>query len=574
MIPFGNLNVGYNPRRHPGKALLTSALMGGAAFAFALAVPLALAPVRDARDSYYAVWEPHQLQYQIASGDDDALRARVNLALVIALLVGGRVVRLAWRDTPHTDPFSQPDDADPMIHRDEEAEMRLNNAFRVEAKPGANVGLAIAPHIVIPRQLELRNIMILGAPGSGKSNILRAYAQQAIERGDFVVLHCTKGDVTQAFQMKEIVLISPTHRDGWAWDIGADIDGPAAAAEFVIVVIPSSDQPFWADTARLVLIDLIIMIIADKGADWNARDLLAMVLQPPDAIREQIERLDLSASPVLAGGGEDGMSKTVEGILATMTSGALKTLRPMAYAWSSYPPERRFSVKRALAPGWQGPRVLIVQSHPDYKVLSTSICGGVLRRLCQAVASPTGRGPRPQVTMALDEFYSLGQIEGIDQSLSVAREHGMACMIALQSVWQLRKLYGDANELISDLFQIKIYGRQVPGEATERAVRDLGARKITGTKLNKTGDSNDTRRTIGFEEKLDVFSATQFAGELGLFDPDTPEETIRGILHFAGTAYRIDWPPTRWQAQSQGFVAAEWTKRPTLKPTAGESEGC
>jgi hypothetical protein len=570
MFPFSIRNLGYNPRRYPGNALLAGALMGGIALVLFLAISLALVPVRDKRDNYYAFWEPQK----IGTGGNDPLRARVNFAILIAILVGSRVTYLSWRDTPHTDPFTQPDAADPMIYREEEAEIRLNNVFKTEAGPGAKSGLAIAPHVVIPRQLELRNIMFLGAPGSGKSNILRACAQQAIERGDFVVLHCTKGDVTRAFQMKDIILISPTHRDGWAWDIGADIDGPAAASEFAAVVIPPSEQPFWADTARLVMTDLISTIIVEEGSNWNARKLLEMVLRSPDEIREKIEQLDLSASPLLAGGDEDGVPKTVQGILATMTSGALTTLRPMAYAWGAHPPERRFSVTRALTPGWQGPRVLIIQSHPNYEVLSTAVCGGVLRRVCKVVASPAAAGLRPQVTLALDEFYSLGKIDGIDKSLSVAREQGMACLIALQSIWQLRQLYGEASELISDLFQIKIYGRQVPGEGTVRAVRDLGSRKIAGRKLNKTGDAKDTRRVVGFEERLDIFSATQFTRDLGLFNPKSPQETIRGILHFAGTAYRIDWPPTRWQSQSEGYVAANWTTHPMLKDGVDQGRLC
>ena len=182
-----------------------------------------------------------------------------------------------------------------------------------------------------------------------------------------------------------------------------------------------------------------------------------------------------------------------------MVSGAMNTLRPMAYAWTGCPSERCFSVKRALAPDWTGPRVLMVQSHPEFEVLSTSVCGGVLRRVCQQVAAP-GEGSRPQVSMVLDEFYSLRRIDGIERSLSVAREQGMATVIALQSMWQLRDVYGETAELLSDLFQIKIYGRHTPGEAANGVVRDLGTRSIEGTKINRLAESRDTRKIIAFEQ--------------------------------------------------------------------------
>ncbi|MDY8111082.1 type IV secretion system DNA-binding domain-containing protein [Fulvimarina sp. 2208YS6-2-32] len=567
---FSDLAVGVNPRKHPGNSVLNGLHTGASSIGLTYASVLAIEAARDFLGQMY----PTLLRLPPHATDLFPLPATsaAEICAVIAagLVAGGWTSFLTWQRTPRTEPFQQTDSADPKIHRDEVAEHRLKELFRHEQGSGAEKGMAIAPHVSIPRVLERRNIMVVGASGSGKSNIVRALAEQVIERGDFVVLHCTKGDVTSAFSLRDVVLISPTHRRGWAWDIGTDIDGPAAAAEFSASVIPSSNPTFFSDTGRLVMTDLILMIVQKHKTDWGARELLAAILQSPDEIRQQIAQLDLSASPLLAEGDADGVSRTVESILATITSGALKTLRPMAYAWSRQPAYRRFSVQRALSSAWTGPRVLIVQSNSAFDELSTSVCGGVLRRVCQCVASPVGGNDRKPVTMMLDEFYSLGRIEGIERSLSVAREHGIATVIALQSIWQLRQIYGDAAELLSDMFQIRIYGRQVPGDAVERVARDLGSRKISSTKKNRLAEASDTRKLVSHETDRPILSTTELCRDLGNFNPGTPHEVIRAVLYFAGTSFLLDWPPTRWGRRNEGYEPAAWT---TKVPMAPKQEG-
>ncbi|KTQ88022.1 hypothetical protein NS226_17390 [Aureimonas ureilytica] len=559
--PFADLHVGYNPRRQPDRAIRHGMAAGLLAALSSLAMLLALTPIPTLRGPIYAIFAPARLLDDLAYRGVVAVWERFWTALLIGIWIGWRTSRRIWRDTPRTEPFTQPDDADPKLFRDELAEIGLNAAFAREAGMNTKPGFAIAPHIVVPPTLENRNMMVLAASGAGKSNIVRPIAQQAIERGDIVVLHCTKGDVTRSLRMEDVILVSPTHRDGWAIDL-ASIEGPAAVADFAASIIKATDQPFFSDTARLVFADIVMTVIAEHGRNWDARTLLSHVLSEPDEIRARIDRIDLSASPFLAGNSEDGVSRTVEGIIDTMIAGALTTLRPMAYAWSQTPPEKRFSVKRALSPNWTGPKVIIVQSHPDFPDLSASVCGFVLRQICRAVAAPQPSGrARPKVTMVLDEFASMGgRIDGIERSLSVAREHNMTTVIALQSIWQLRQIYGDAAELISDLFQIKIYGRHVAGEAAERVVRDLGKRKIHGTKLNYMPEAKDKRRTVAFEADLPILSTTQLGRILGLFHPLTNRETIRAVLHFAGDAYLLDWPPTRWTRRSEGYVAASWTR--------------
>ncbi|WIJ25764.1 type IV secretory system conjugative DNA transfer family protein [Devosia sp. RR2S18] len=558
---FDKLNVGFTPRKHPANAVLASLIWSVIFATIAFAALMLAVPIYDVWGKSHAPSASLRVLEQYWRGEiDDAFWFRLHLALLIGGIAGIVVGVQFWRTTPVSEPFRLLNPADPKIHYEEAAEIALKRAFARDAGAKSGRGIFIAPFIALTDRLERKNILIAGATGSGKSNIGFALAEQAIERGDVVVLHCTKGDVTRAFRTEDIVLLSPAHRDGWAWDIGADIDGRAAAAEFAVAVIEEAKESFFSNTARLVLIDMIVALIEQRGKRWGPRQLLEVVLSEHQAIVEMIGKLDLNASPLITTGNPDELSRTMESVLATLISGALTTLRPMAYAWSRLPRSRRFSIKAMLSPGWKGPKVLIVQSHPAFEVLSTTVCGGVLRRICQQVAAPRSKGTIvPRVTMVLDEFYSLGRIEKMDKSLSVAREQGLAVTILLQHLGQLG-IYREEASALQSLFQIKIFGKQETGEATTALSTMLGNRRIAVTEENRLPEANDKRKYVSHTLEYPVFSPAQFAGELGNFYPGTPAEIIRALLIYNGNAHRIDWPPTQWQAQSEGFVEAAWTK--------------
>lgn len=569
MFPFDSLAAGLDPRRHPDHAIWSGFKIGACMALLAVPALFVAAPIHDPYTTGYPALWPGELWGLVSQGMlGDQIWRRFFLALGIGIAAGLVAGCHAWAVTTPTEPFRQLSRSDPKIHRGEGARAALSAAFAERSGPRTEPGLWLAPYLDIPRALETRGIMILGASGSGKSNLCRALVQSALDRGDRLILHCRKGDVTAAFRPGDVVLISPTHRDGWAWDMAADIDGPAAATAFSQDVVPPSAQPFWSDTARLVMADIVLLAMAEHGRDWGARTLLDALSASPLEIRARIERLDLSASPLLGPDGAVDVSKTVEGVMATLLSGALKTLREMAYAWSGHEPARRFSVKRWLSPNWTGARILVVQTNPDFPVLSTSVCGGILKRVCAHITGPAFRGSELKVTMILDEFSKIGRIDNFSESLSVAREMGLTTVVALQSVWQLRENYGEGAETLSDLFQTKIYSMHTAGKGATDASERLGTRRIRGSEANRHAEAKDKRAYVPLViDALPVFSPTQLQAEVGVMSGGTPRETIRALVHYAGNAYLLDWPPTRWRDQGEGYVAAAWTHTVPLRRT-------
>lgn len=565
---MASIDVGYTPRKDP-RTTLPMALTIFSIVSVATYVALTFwAPIH--MDS--AFW--NQVQVPLSRLDLD-LRAMMRVLASFGVAgLSAWVVRVASLSRlPLREPFRQLNNNQPRVFYDSDARDDLRRRLWAEAGSSAASGLYLAPHLALPRAAELKNILLVGAPNSGKSNIARALADQAIEREDRVLLLCNKGDITQSFTPDEAILIAAHHADSHAWDMAADITDPAAAMQLASDIVPASTPPFWSDCARAILSDLVQTLIRDRGRDWNARHLLTLVSQDSNVLRETMASLDLSASPLLNSSDPDEDDRTVSGILLTMRSAALTNLRPLAWAWSDLGPERRFSLRRWLSPDYQGPRTVIVQFSPDYEVLSTLVAGGLIQRTATLLADPrVAIDHNRRVVLVLDEFNILNRVDRLAAALAVGREKGLMAILGIQSVSQVISTYGsDLANVLFDLFQIKIYGRLIPGEAALMVSRWIGQRDVSALLENRTPDKKDERINVEKVSTEDVFEAGRLAGDLGVFANDADTGDVRGLIHAFGQCYRVDWPFTTWAKRRDGFVPAPWLAQMPPPPKPGTS---
>ena len=314
---------------------------------------------------------------------------RFGLALTCAGVAASTAALLCWRQTPLSDcAVTFPHDDEPKLYYDEYARREIDRSLTDEFGHNRSGGLWLAPGVRLPREIETQFMLVVGDKGSGKSNILRALASQAIARGDRVLLHCVKGDVTRSFTRSEAVLIAAHHAEGWAWDAATDLRGRAAYMDLAEAVIPSSESSaFWAQAARAVFVDVLDDLAAERGrAGWTFMDLAPRLIEEPQAIKARIAHIDLGAGALIEEG-EDGITNTTFGVMATLWAGVLNGLRPLALAWADMPAERRFSVR-----GWlrgKGPRIVIIQTAPEFEQLSTMVSALVLGRMTAGLSDPS-----------------------------------------------------------------------------------------------------------------------------------------------------------------------------------------
>ncbi|MEY9706434.1 type IV secretion system DNA-binding domain-containing protein [Bradyrhizobium diazoefficiens] len=563
---FNALYVGYAPRRHSSYArwcAFHSFLVCGIGCFTALTAAFAL----ELHTIYASADWDLVLRAILSSSLRSAFYLRGGLAALVAAVSAAIAYRTVWENTPEEEPFRTLKSDDPKLFYDEFARDNLSRCFRDEAR-NDGAGLWLAPHLRLPFSLEPKGIMIIGAPNSGKSNIVRALAEQAIERGDRVLLHCNKGDVTQSFSSRESILIAAHHRDSYAWDIAADVSDPAAAAQFASDIIPRSDNPFWSETARILATDDIISLIGERGTNWDARELVTRLISDPALMADRIKNLDLNASPILLAGEENGLDKTIMGVMSTLWSGVYTTLRPMAYAWTGFPPQRRFSVKRWLSADYAGPRTVIVQTSPEYDEVSTAIAGGLIKRVATRLADPSlSSSTKRRVVLALDEMHVLKRIDRMETALALGREKGLVPIVALQSLSQLTGVYGsETADTISDLFQIKIYGRLVAGAGADLVEKRLGKRFVSAFLDNRTPARDDRRKYIEHRSEEALFSATRLQRDLGVVKKAGETDHVRALVHCYGNGYLLKWPMTHWRKLREGYVPAPWLQLSDGRP--------
>ena len=138
-----------------------------------------------------------------------------------------------------------------------------------------------------------------GAPGSGKTILLRLLAQSVLPRiraGTDIraIVNDAKGDAMPLLAgicpQVEVRNSNPFDARGWAWNISADVREPRVAVEIGFTLIPETheSQPFFSDAARAWLIGVMISFML-SGVDWTFGDLVR-VLKSERRIKAVLKR--------------------------------------------------------------------------------------------------------------------------------------------------------------------------------------------------------------------------------------------------------------------------------------------
>lgn len=570
--------IGTAPRRPKGPAVFAAGWTGIIVLlASALVLAFLTAPFVHGGPDAERLVGLTLLDHVGRSYVDDALWLRFWLALLGAVIAAAVSGVMTWTRTPLADiGVTMPHESDPCLHRDAFARQALIQRFMHKYGPNCQADLTLAPGIPLPREAESDFVLVVGNKGSGKSSLVRAFASQAIARGDRVLLHCVKGDVAASFAADEAVLIGAHHAHGWAWDAAADLDGDAAFMDLAAAIIPiSGSSPFWAQSARAVFVDVLHDLVAEPGRQgWTFRDLYERLFADPERLKERISRLDLSASPLIEIG-DDGLVNTSFGILATLWSATLTGVRPLALAWSDIPPNRRFSVKRWLR--GEGLATVVIQTTPEYKEISEIVSTTLLGRVVVGVSDPSfAVDTKRRVTFVLDEFHALGRVPRFETALALGREKGLVVVAALQSLAQLPEVYGqNVGQIVQDLFGIRIFSALSAGESADKASNLIGRRTLVWRERNNDSDKKGLYRHERGERPL--ISTKEFETELGVrlvgTDPNNPDhKRLRAVIAGFGDAHLLDWPLTIWPKLRNGYVPAPWLKayrRHTPAPTSG-----
>lgn len=423
--------------------------------------------------------------------------------------------------------------------------------------------IQLAPGLSIPRRREARNILLLGAIGSGKTRIILFLLNQLIARlkrypkGDHAMfVHDTTGEILEGFPMpaEQFAAINPDRAGTWAWRMGADLrddrDCETAADQAVL----QTGDAIWGKGGSTMYAGCMILCTAERGEAWGATELYDACLRDPKTLKQQFEQHYAPAAKLIEYDSTTGeLSRTSISFLLTFRASVLRVLRPLALAWDGIPPARQFSFTQWVFGPSKGstprqPRVVIVQRsgrHPD---MSAAWIGMVMDVITGAVGDPDLAVSQTRTrSFVIDEAPALGHLRRWPELLDTGRNKGASTIAAVQDIAQFRRIYGEAAESMVQRFATKIVCAQTHGaETTELADKMIGKREVLEKEYSTTterGPAGTTKRTsmTPHIREVPIVRPEHLVQRLGLRN-----RRIKALVVGLGNILELDWPITTW----------------------------
>lgn len=303
------------------------------------------------------------------------------------------------------------------------------------------------------RDSELKNLLLHGTPGSGKSNALNKLLRQLRARGDMVVVY-DKGCslVKRHYNPTTDSLLNPLDRRCEYWDLWLECQSTPDYDSIANTLIPQGtrEDPFWTGAARTIFTAVSARLKNDPQRTYNRllRTLLAINLE---ALREYV------AGTEAANLMEEKVEKTAISIRGVLTN-YVKALRYMQGIEHTGRP--RFAIRewmtRVNEPGQPRGWLWITSNARQH----TSLKPLISMWLAQAANCllEMGENSNRRVWFIFDELTSLHKLPELPLVLSEARKFGGCFVLGFQNKPQLDFTYGkDFADAMMDLLNTRFF---------------------------------------------------------------------------------------------------------------------
>lgn len=515
----------------------------------------------------------------LAAGFADTTKAAIaDSAMLVCAIYGAWLLARQERDSHLRGARFLPTPSEARTALQAQENVQFSEAQRKHEVRGIEIG-----GIELARSREVGHFYAVGLPGAGKTVLLTSAIDQALARGDRLIVHDPKGDfVARYYGVVNMVLLGPWDDRAATWDASADIDTPALANEFASAVVsgglPISSQTgnskHFIDGASRLLAGLIRSYQA-QGQPWRWSDLKnAVAGDDPVALVRRAARgdsaLKLTFPTVFPSDPQaiPTLDKDGPAILSTLGNaggwlvdfGAVDEARPDA---------PKFSLRRwLLHEAHDEVRVVVLNSNSLYPRAAENLFSAMLATVAATLASP--RMPEIDADaqgtwIILDEFPQLGatSLAKIQQIAELGRSRGVRMVTALQDETQLIAKAGrDQAEPMLAVQSTRIYMRS--SDKTAEAV----SRRIGNCDVHRIETTSDTGAIQGKTKRVHTKQVILPSELLGLkVRTQEPPLGVELVLHIEGTLGRLIQPfPERRKPVAAAFVECEPWKRGSLPP--------
>jgi len=369
------------------------------------------------------------------------------------------------------------------------------------------------------RSRETEHALVLGLPGGGKTaGVLRPLLDQALARGDRVLLHDSKGDFTAThYDPANTVLLGPWDARSHLWDGANDMDSPALVDEFAAVIcdVANAGKNIYFNRGAATILGGLIKSAQLEGKRWTWAQLASALLgEPAPMILHAAEgdALVKKSIPSLFTSGRLGDSE--RSVLSTLAN-SCRMLVQFGTVDAARPDAPRFSIRGWLAgTAHTDIRLVILNSNALYAQACEAIWGSILSAASATIVAtmPERSADDAGLWMILDEARQLGAgaLERIQTIEEVGRSRGVRVILGLQDAQQLEAAVGreKAGPMLA-MQATRFYLRAAPA-AAEQIAKTVGDREIKRITNTATGGAVQGK-TMSYE-RVPVLTTSDLTG--------------------------------------------------------------
>lgn len=402
--------------------------------------------------------------------------------------------------------------------------------YRKTTKGLSKVGLRIHPLLALPYTFEIANILVWGMQGSGKSNLIKSLVNQLKKRNERTAIYDLKGEYTELFFDENSLLLSPVDERTIYWNLGKDITDLGKAEAFAESVISSSttQESFWVDSARVVLIGVISSLIRQQQP-WSWRELADKLFCSDAKLTALLERHYPQAATLITP--NDKTTTSIRSVIATQ----LFWVRNIDK--SNLNSSNDFSVSDWLLDDTK--KTLIVKGDINAPIMSQALVTALLSVVSNFVLSRSDDEATP-IWLVVDELATINRSKSFEYWLAQGRSKGCRAIAGIQNLSQLYSIYGkeDASTLLGLFGNVVTFRLAVNGGSREVASKAFGNRRIE-YRSNSISYQGENSYSLP-QENIHVVKPE----DISALPQPSLKKGIEGYLQLSGlnAAYRLRWP--------------------------------
>lgn len=384
-----------------------------------------------------------------------------------------------------------------------------------------------------PYATEREHTLTVGSPGSGKSQALHQLIESLRARGDRAVIYDPELEYTRYhFDPNRDVILNPYDDRSVAWSPFNDARELPEFDKLAACLFkdPKSADPYWTRATRQIFTYAAYQL-RREAPEATLEDLLLVLFGPLDVLAGLVAGTPAGSH---LGGGANGRTDSLRSVLADGASSLVhlagRTADFSIRDWVNAPDEGGGILFLSA------PETHITSLRPLLSFWSELVVSALLGRLSEGEVRTTW--------LILDEFPSLGKVEGLAAGPERLRKYGGAVVLGMQQVSQIQEIYGhDIAQTIIGQCATKLILRCQDPETAKHMAEQLGRRQARRVDETVSYGANSLRDGVGLtpREELELVALPDEVMNLPKFQGFIRVSNARHGAPFPISSLRFVW---------------------------------